>query len=49
MMEEAVPCTDTKLKKNTHTFLVLKVKETSPTTHAQKGFLEVKKGGCDTS
>ena len=28
-----------------HIFLILKVKETSPTTHAQKGSLEVKKGG----
>ena len=48
MMEEAVPCPDAKLKK-IHTFLILEVKETSLTTHAQKGSLEVKKGGGDTS
>ena len=28
-----------------HIFLILKVKEMSSTTHAQKGFLGVKKGG----
>ena len=29
-----------------HIFLILKVKETFPTTHAQKGSLEVKREGA---
>ena len=31
-----------------HIFLILKVKETFPTTHVQKGSLEVKKGMMST-
>ena len=32
-----------------HIFFILEVKETSPTTHVQKGSLEVQKGGSITS
>ena len=36
------------IKDRGHIFLILKVKETFPTTQAQKGSLKVKKGGGTT-
>ena len=36
------------IKERHHIFLILKVKETFPTAHAQKGSLEVKKGVMST-
>ena len=46
MTKEAGPCPDKEIKD--HIFLILKVKNYL-TTHAQKGSLEVKKGGGITS
>ena len=45
MMEEAGPYPD---KIKDHIFLILEIKEPFPTTHVQKGSLEIKKGGGAT-
>ena len=45
-MMEIGSCSD---ETKDHIFLILKVKETSSTTYAEKGFLGAKKGGGITS